>query len=202
MLKQLRPALVLFLLFAVLTGLVYPLAMTGVAQTVFRDQATGSLIREGDRVVGSALIGQGFSDPKYFHPRPSATLAADPNDAAKSVAAPYNAANSSGSNLGPTSRALLDQVKERIAALESDAIAPGAIPVDMVTASGSGLDPDISPASAAMQVPRIAKVRGLVEADVMALVERHTQMRQYGILGERRVNVLALNRALDELAAR
>jgi K+-transporting ATPase ATPase C chain len=187
---QLRPALVLFLALSVLTGLVYPLAVTGIAQLAFPASANGSLIRQGDKVVGSELIGQAFSDPKHFWSRPSATSPM-----------PYNAANSGGSNLGPTNPALADAVKARIAALR--AADPGnnhPVPVDLVTASASGLDPHISRAAADYQTARVARARGLPEAEVRALVERHTEPRWLGFIGEPRVHVLRLNLALDSAA--
>ncbi|SFG91297.1 K(+)-transporting ATPase subunit C [Methylobacterium gossipiicola] len=199
MLNQLRPALVLLTALTAITGLAYPLAMTGLAGAVFPTQAAGSLIERGGKVVGSGLIGQSFTSDRYFQGRPSATSAADPADATKTVPAPYNAANSSGSNLGPTSAALAERVKADVAARRAEN--PGQpVPVDLVTTSGSGLDPDISPEAALFQVPRIAKTRGLSEDRVRALVEARVQGRVLGILGEPRVNVLALNLALDEQA--
>ena len=197
MLKELRPAIVMMALLTVVTGLVYPLAMTGIAQAVFPRQAQGSLIEKDGKVIGSALIGQEFTDDKYFHGRPSATLAPDPADSTKTVPAPYNAANSGGSNLGPTSKALADRIKEDVEKLKvENPSAP--VPVDLVTTSGSGLDPDISPEGALFQVPRVAKARDLPEARVRDLVVQHTQGRMAGLLGEPRINVLALNLALDE----
>lgn len=187
MLSQLRPALVALVLFTIITGVIYPLAVTGIAQIIFPQQANGSLIMKGDQVIGSSLIGQQFDDAKYFWGRLSAT-----------APMAYNAASSSGSNLGPTNPALVDEVKARVDALH--AADPGnnaAIPVDLVTSSASGLDPDISVAAALYQVPRIARARNLTEAQVRALVEKFTQDRQFGILGEPRVNVLKLNLALD-----
>jgi len=192
MLTLLRPALVLTVLFTLLTGLAYPLAITGLAQGLLPREANGSLITRGDRVVGSELIGQAFTGPRYVHGRPSATTAADPADATKTVDAPYNAAASGGSNLGPSSRALLGAVQARAAAL---GIAPA--PADLVTASASGLDPHVSPAAAMAQAARVAAARGVAPARVEALVQRHTEGRSFGVLGEPRVNVLALNLALD-----
>ena len=198
MLKEIRPAIVLIVALTIITGLIYPLAMTGIAGTIFPTQAQGSLIERDGKVIGSALIGQPFADDKYFHGRPSATTGPDPKDATKSVAAPYNASNSMGSNLGPTSEALADRLKEDVETLKKENPS-AAIPVDLVTTSGSGLDPDISPAAALFQVPRVAKVRGLPEDRVRALVESETQGRSLGLLGELRVNVLKLNLALDAL---
>ncbi|MGJ5039983.1 K(+)-transporting ATPase subunit C [Bradyrhizobium sp. SZCCHNRI1058] len=196
MLKEFRPAILVLLALTLITGLLYPLAMTVVAGTIFPAQAEGSLITRNGKVIGSALIGQEFKDDKYFHGRPSATSAADPNDSTKTVSAPYNAANSSGSNLGPTSKALADRVKEDVDRLKAENPAQ-AVPVDLVTTSASGLDPDISPEAALFQVPRVAKARGLPEASVQAVIARQTQGRLLGLLGEPRVNVLALNLALD-----
>jgi potassium-transporting ATPase KdpC subunit len=187
--EQLKPALMTFLILTVLTGLVYPLTVTGLAQLLFPHQANGSLIVRDGKIIGSELIGQYFDEPKYFWGRPSATSPF-----------PYNAASSAGSNLGPTNPALAEAVKARIAALK--AADPGnesPIPVDLVTASGSGLDPHISPASAAYQMSRVARARGLREDVVRQLVMQHTEGRQLGFLGERRVNVLLLNLALDDL---
>lgn len=201
MLRELRPAIVILVALTVVTGLIYPLAMTGAAQLVFPYQSQGSLIEQGGKTVGSALIGQAFTEDKYFHGRPSATTASDPNDASKTVAAPYNAANSGGSNLGPTSKALADRLRQDVAKLKAEN--PSAsIPVDLVTASGSGLDPDISPDAALFQVPRVAQARGLSEDRVRALVTAQTNGRLMGWLGEPRVNVLRLNLALDHNGGR
>ena len=197
MLKQLRPALVMIVLMTILTGLAYPLAMTGLAGVLFHSQAEGSLITDKNgQVIGSSLIGQYFASDKYFHGRPSATLGTDPNDATKTVSQPYNAANSSGSNLGPTNKALIDRVKADVATLKAqNPSAP--VPVDLVTSTASGLDPHISPEAAYFQVPRVAKARSLPEDKVKQLVADAVEGRLFGILGEPRVNVLALNLALD-----
>ena len=201
MLKEIRPALVLLVALTVITGLIYPLAMTGLAGALFPYQAQGSLIERDGKVVGSALIGQVFTADKYFHGRPSATTAPDPNDATKTVPAPYNAANSGGSNLGPTNKALVDRVKDDVEKLKAEN--PNMpVPIDLVTTTASGLDPDISPAAALFQVPRVAKARNMPEDRVRQLVDEHTQGRLAGLLGEPRVNVLALNLALDRTAAR
>jgi K+-transporting ATPase ATPase C chain len=198
MLQQIRPAIVMILGFTVITGLAYPLAMTGVARVVFPWQANGSLIVQDGKTIGSALIGQNFTSEKYFHGRPSATTETDPNDAAKTIPVPYAADNSSGSNLGPTSQALIDRVKADAATLRAEN--PGApVPVDLVTTSASGLDPDITPAAALFQVPMVAKARGLPVDQVRQLVEAHTTGRLAGIIGEPHVNVLRLNLALDAL---
>ena len=196
MLSEIRPAIVLLLGLTLITGLAYPLAITAVAGAIFPKQAEGSLIEKDGKVVGSALIGQEFKSDKYFHGRPSATTAPDPNDSTKTVPAPYNAANSGGSNLGPTSKALSDRIKEDVAKLKAENPS-AAVPVDLVTTSGSGLDPDISPEAALFQVPRVAKARGLSEEKVRGLVTDNTQGRLGGLLGEPRVNVLALNLALE-----
>jgi K+-transporting ATPase ATPase C chain len=196
MLREIRPAIILLLALTLITGLAYPLAMTAVAGAIFPKQAQGSLIEKDGKVVGSALIGQEFKDDKYFHGRPSATLAPDPNDATKTVPAPYNAANSGGSNLGPTSKALNDRIKDDVEKLKAENPSMP-VPVDLVTTSASGLDPDISPDAALFQVPRVAKARKLAEDKVRQLVSEHTEGRLGGLLGEPRVNVLALNLALD-----
>ena len=199
MLTQFRPAIVLFVLFTALTGLAYPLAMTGIAQSLFPRQAKGSLIEKDGKVIGSSLIGQNFTSEQYFHGRPSATTDTDPNDSTKTVPAPYNAANSTGSNAGPTAKSLIDRVKDDTAKLKAEN--PNApVPVDLVTTSGSGLDPQISPAAAEFQLPRVAKARGLQEEAVRQLVAAHTEQRTLGFLGEPVVNVLELNLALDAQA--
>ncbi|HKR19817.1 MAG TPA: K(+)-transporting ATPase subunit C [Stellaceae bacterium] len=199
MLKEIRPAILMIVVMTVITGLIYPLGMTGIAQLVFPHQADGSLIVQNGKVVGSELIGQNFASEKYFHGRLSATTEPDPKDPSKTISVPYAADNSSGSNLGPTSKALADQVKDAAAALAKEN--PNTpVPVDLVTNSASGLDPDITPAAALFQVPRVAKVRSLPEDKVRALVEAHITPRTFGILGEPHVNVLELNLALDALA--
>jgi potassium-transporting ATPase KdpC subunit len=199
MLRQIRPALVVLVALTLITGLAYPLAMTGIAQLLFPRQAQGSLIERNGTVVGSELIGQVFESNKYFHGRPSATTAPDPNDATKTVPAPYNAANSGGSNLGPSNKALVDRVQGDMDKLKQEnASAP--VPADLVTTSASGLDPDISPEAALFQVPRIAKARNVPEDRLRQLVVDHTEGRLFGLLGEPRVNVLLLNLALDQLA--
>jgi potassium-transporting ATPase KdpC subunit len=198
MLRELRPALVLMLALTVIAGLAYPLAITGVAQVVFPRQANGSLIVRHGQPIGSALIGQNFTTERYFHPRPSATTDTDPADATKTVPAPYNAANSSGSNLAPTAKALVERVQADTEKLKAES-ATTPIPADLVTTSASGLDPDISPSAAYFQVRRVAAARGLAEDRVNALVERSIQGRLFGIIGEPHVNVLALNLALDAL---
>jgi K+-transporting ATPase ATPase C chain len=198
MLKELRPALALLILFTVLTGVIYPFLTTGIASVVFPYQARGSLIERDGKVIGSALIGQNFTEARYFQGRPSATVAADPADPSKTIAAPYNAANTGGSNLGPTSKALIERMTSDVEALKPQN--PGMqVPTDLVTTSASGLDPDISPDGALFQVPRVAKARGLPEDRVRELVVRRIEGRTFGILGEPRVNVLALNLALDAL---
>jgi K+-transporting ATPase ATPase C chain len=198
MTQHIRPAIMMIVLMTILTGLAYPLAMTGIAQTIFPWQANGSLIQKDGRVIGSALIGQNFTGPNYFHGRPSATTDTDPKDPTKTIPAPYNAANSGGSNLGPTSKALVDRVTADTQALEKEN--PGVpVPLDLVTTSASGLDPDITPAGALFQVPRIAKARHLSEDVVRQLVDQRTSGRLFGIIGEPHVNVLELNLALDAL---
>lgn len=199
MLREIRPALVLLVLLTAITGLVYPLAMTGIAGAVMPYQAQGSLIEKDGKVVGSALIGQVFTEDKYFHGRPSATNAPDPKDSTKTVDAPYNASNSMGSNLGPTSKALAERVKGDVDKAKAENAA-ASVPVDMVTTSGSGLDPHISPENALFQVPRVAKARNIGEDQLRRLVQEHTEGRLAGLLGEPRVNVLALNLALDGAA--
>lgn len=198
MLKEIRPALVLVVALTAITGLVYPLAMTGVAQALFPRQAQGSLIESDGRVIGSALIGQAFTQDKYFHGRPSATNAPDPNDATKTVDAPYNAANSMGSNLGPTNKALIERVKGDVEKLRAENPS-AAVPIDLVTTSASGLDPNLSPEAALFQAGRVAKARQISEDRIRQLVQQHIEGRWLGLLGEPRVNVLALNLALDQL---
>jgi K+-transporting ATPase ATPase C chain len=201
MLREIRPAIVLLLVLTAITGLAYPLAMTAIAGAIFPARAQGSLIERDGKVVGSALIGQEFKDDKYFHGRLSATLAPDPNDSTKTVSAPYNAANSGGSNLGPTSKALADRLKEDVDKLRSEN-PNAAVPVDLVTTSASGLDPDISPEAAQFQAPRVAKARNISEDQLRQLVASNTQGRLLGLLGEPRVNVLKLNLALDRASAK
>ena len=196
MLRHFRASVVILVLMTALLGLAYPIAMVGVAGAAFPSQARGSLVEKDGKVIGSSLIGQSFTGETYFHGRPSATTDTDPVDSTKTVAAPYNAANSMGSNLGPTSKALVDRVKE-----DADRLGKG-VPVELVTTSGSGLDPHLSPKAAAWQVARVAKTRGLPEAQVQALVAQYTEGRMYGLLGEPRVNVLQLNLALDALPKR
>ncbi len=190
--SHLRPALVLLVFFTLLTGLIYPLAITGIGQTIFPAKANGSLVNRNGVVIGSSLIGQSFASERYFHGRPSATSTADPADASKTIDAPYNAASSTGSNLGPSSKALLEAVEAR-----AKALGKGPQPADLVTASASGLDPHISPGGALAQVARVATARNLGADQIRALVERQIEGRELGILGERRINVLALNLALD-----
>jgi potassium-transporting ATPase KdpC subunit len=199
MLRQIRPAIVVLVALTLITGLAYPLAMTGIAQVLFPRQAQGSLIERNGTVVGSELIGQVFESDKYFHGRPSATTAPDPNDSTKTVPAPYNAANSGGSNLGPSNKALIDRVRADIDKLKQENPSMP-VPMDLVTTSASGLDPHISPEAALFQVPRIAKARNLPEDRIRQLVADHAEGRLFGLLGEPRVNVLLLNIALDQLA--
>jgi potassium-transporting ATPase KdpC subunit len=201
MLREIRPAILLLVLLTLITGLAYPLAMTEIANAIFPKQAQGSLIERDGKVVGSALIGQEFKDDKYFHGRPSATTAPDPADSTKTVPAPYNAANSGASNLGPTSKALNDRIKEDVDKLKAEN-SSSPVPLDLVTTSGSGLDPDISPEGALFQVPRVAKARNMPEDRVRQLVSENTAGRLVGLLGEPRVNVLALNLALDAAASK
>ena len=198
MTQNLRPALVMIAIFTLLTGLAYPLAITAVSQVVFPAAANGSLIVRDGKVIGSTLIGQAFKSDGYFQPRPSATTAADPQDASKTVDAPYNAASSAGSNLGPITQKLLDRVKGDVESLHAARVS-GPIPVDAVTTSASGLDPHISPETALLQVSRVVKARGLSEDRVGALVAANIEGRALGLLGEPRVNVLRLNLALDAL---
>jgi K+-transporting ATPase ATPase C chain len=196
--QHFRPALVMIAAFTLITGLAYPLAITGIAQVMFPTTANGSLIARDGKVIGSALIGQTFKSDRYFHPRPSATTDTDPDDTSKTVDAPYNAASSVGSNLGPITQKLLDRVKADVDAFRAAGV-PDPIPVDAVTASASGLDPHVSPQTALLQAPRVAKARGLPEGRVRALVAAHIEGRALSLLGEPRVNVLQLNLALDVL---
>ena len=200
MYREIRPAIVVLLALTLITGIIYPLAMTGIAQLVFPYQANGSLLRDKDgKVIGSELIGQNFTSPKYFHGRPSVTTGTDASG--NSIAQPYNAANSYASNLGPTSKALVDRVTADTAKLQAEN--PGKpVPVDLVTTSASGLDPDITPASAYFQVLRVAKARNLPEDLLRQLVTDHIEGRFLGILGEPHVNVLKLNLALDALGSK
>jgi len=199
MLREIRPAIVMIIALTVITGLIYPLAMTGIAGVLFPHQAQGSLIERDGTILGSELIGQNFTSDRYFHGRPSATTGPDPADPAKSVPTPYNAANSGGSNLGPTNKALIERVQGDLDALKREN--PSAsVPIDLVTTSASGLDPDITSEAALFQVSRVAKARNLPEDRVRQLVSAHVKQRVLGILGEPRVNVLALNLALDRAA--
>ena len=201
MLREIRPAILILILLTLITGLAYPLAMTAIAGVIFPKEAQGSLIEKDGKVIGSSLIGQEFKDDKYFHGRPSATSAPDPADSTKTVSAPYNAANSGGSNLGPTSKALNDRIKDDVEKLKAENPAAH-VPVDLVTTSASGLDPDISPEAALFQVPRVAKARNMQQEAVRQLVAANSQGRLVGLLGEPRVNVLALNLALDRAIAK
>ncbi|MBV9859714.1 MAG: K(+)-transporting ATPase subunit C [Alphaproteobacteria bacterium] len=200
MLQEIRPAIVMIVVMTVITGLAYPLGMTAIAELFFPHEAHGSLVEQAGKIVGSELIGQNFADPKYFHGRPSATTEPDPKDPTKTVAAPYAADNSGGSNAGPTAKALIDRVKEESEKLQAENPATP-VPVDLVTTSASGLDPDITPAGALFQVPRVAKARGLSQESVRQLVDAHIQGCLLGIIGEPHVNVLALNLALDRAQA-
>ncbi|TKT70111.1 K(+)-transporting ATPase subunit C [Afipia massiliensis] len=200
MLREIRPALVFLIGLVAITGLIYPLAMTGAAQVLFPYQAQGSLIEQDGKVIGSALIGQQFTEARYFHGRPSATTGPDPQDSSKTTAAPYNASNSMGSNLGPTSKVLAERLASGVETLKKEN-SSAAVPVDLVTTSGSGLDPDISPEAALFQVPRVAKARGLQEARLRSLVDGMVATRSLGFLGEPRVNVLQLNLAMDKMGS-
>lgn len=195
MLAIIRPAVVLLTLFTALTGIAYPLVVTGIVQVALPANANGTLVRKDGRVVGSALIGQSFTSERYFHGRPSATSAPDPKDESKTVDAPYNAASSSGSNLGPLSKKLIDRVAGDVATLAKSGVTT--IPADAVTTSASGLDPHISPAFAALQVERIARARNMATDRVRAIVDRNTERPTLGFIGEPRVNVLLLNLSLD-----
>ncbi len=198
MLKQIRPAILMIVVMTIITGLAYPLGMTGIAQVLFRHQANGSLIERDGKVIGSSLIGQNFTSAEYFHGRPSVTTEPDPKDPTKTIAVPYAADNSTGSNLGPTSKALIQRVQGDAGTLQKEN--PGVpVPVDLVTTSASGLDPDITPAAAYFQVPRVAKARNLPEDALKALVTAHIEGRLLGVIGEPHVNVLNLNLALDAL---
>jgi len=201
MVKQIRPAIMMIVVMTIITGIIYPLGMTGIAQMLFPHQANGSLIRKAGKIIGSELIGQNFASDRYFHGRPSATTEPDPKDSSKTISVPYAADNSAGSNLGPTSKALADRVKADAATLQAQNPAVP-IPVDLVTASASGLDPDITPAAALFQARRVANARHLPEAQIRQLIESHIEHRVLGIFGEDHVNVLKLNLALDALAAK
>jgi len=199
MFREVRPAIVMIVAMTIIAGFIYPLGITGIAQVIFPRQANGSLIQQGDKVIGSELIGQNFADDKYFHGRPSVTVEPDPKDPSKTVPTPYAADNSAGSNLGPTSKDLISRVSDDAKKLQAEN--PGAlVPVDLVTSSSSGLDPDITPAGAYFQVPRVAKARGLSEDAVRQLVASHIEGRVLGVIGEAHVNVLKLNLALDAMA--
>jgi potassium-transporting ATPase KdpC subunit len=199
MLKEIRPAITMLIAFTLITGLGYPYLVTGIAQLAFPYQANGSLVVQNGAVIGSSVMGQSFTSDRYFRSRPSATSGPDPSDPSKTTSVPYNAANSSGSNLGPTSKPLIERVQGDVEKLKAEN--PNApVPTDLVTASGSGLDPDISPQAALFQVPRVAKQRNLPEDRVRELVTQNIQGRFLGIFGEPRVNVLALNMALDRAA--
>ncbi|MGQ0685457.1 K(+)-transporting ATPase subunit C [Bradyrhizobium sp.] len=201
MLREIRPAILVLVMLTLITGLAYPLAMTGIAGVIFPKRAQGSLIEKDGKVIGSALIGQPFTEARYFHGRPSATVGPDPADSNKTVSMPYNAANSGGSNLGPTSKALADRIKQDVETLKAEN--PNApVPVDLVTASASGLDPDISPEAALFQVPRIARARNMSEDNIRQMIAMSVQGRFAGLLGEPRVNVLTLNLALDRAASK
>ncbi len=202
MLNQIRPTLVILIALTLLTGLGYPLAMTGVAGVLFPYQAQGSLVLDKDgHTIGSELIGQNFTTDRYFHGRPSATTEPDPKDPTKTVPTPYAADSSGASNYGPTNKALIDRVKGDVDKLKAEN--PGApVPMDLVTTSASGLDPHISPEAALFQVPRVAKTRNLPADRVQALVQDHLEGRTFGLFGEPRVNVLALNVALDAIASK
>jgi potassium-transporting ATPase KdpC subunit len=197
MLKEIRPAIVMLLLLSVITGLVYPYVVTGAAHVLFPHQAAGSLIEKDGKVIGSSLIGQNFTGDQYFHGRPSATTDTDPKDPTKTISVPYKADASTGSNYGPTSQALIDRVKGDVATLKGDTDAP--VPVDLVTASASGLDPDVTPAGALFQAERVAKARNLSVEQVKDLIAAHVEGRTGGVLGEPHVNVLELNLALDSM---
>ena len=200
MLQHFRPAIVLLVALTAITGVAYPLAITGVAQVAFPAQANGSLILRDGAVVGSSLIGQNFASARYFHDRPSATSAADPADASKTIDAPYNAANSSGANLGPTSQKLIDRVRTDAEAWRASA-GPGPVPGDALTTSASGLDPDITPENALTQASSVAKARGITEERIRALIAAQTERPLFGFIGEPRVNVLRINLALDRLGS-
>jgi K+-transporting ATPase ATPase C chain len=198
MLKQIRPAIMMIVLLTVITGLAYPLGMTGLGQLLFPHQANGSLVEKNGKLVGSEFIGQNFAGAGYFHGRPSATSGPDPKDSTKTIPVPYAADNSIGSNYGPTSKALVARVKDDVAKLHAENPSTP-VPVDLVTSSASGLDPDVTPAAALFQVPRVAKARGLSETAVRRLVERHIDGRVLGLIGEPHVNILKLNMALDAM---